>query len=102
MSADRFWQALHTVDYKFLLISLVFVALRMWTCIVNIVFIYAHLESAQIPTWLDKMLVYLAVSISINIHNATLKVYQHSLPYCIHPQVHDMISSNCMSVLSNS
>lgn len=63
----RYWEAVvNKVDYKFLLIPIVFVLLRIWTIIVNIVYIYAQVEPSDLPTWLDKTLVYMAVSLTVD------------------------------------
>ena len=61
-NSERFWLALQGVDYKFLLIPVVFIILRMWTCIVAILFIYVGLDlDSRNP--LVKILINLAVSL---------------------------------------
>ena len=57
----RFWEAVHILDYNFLLIPVVFTLLRMWTCIVDLVFVYIHVQ--QSPPWVNLTFVYLAVSL---------------------------------------
>ena len=55
----RFWEAVHILDYHFLFIPLVFTLLRMWTCLVGILYVYIQIR--QTPDWLNVTLVYLAV-----------------------------------------
>ena len=55
----RFWEAVHILDYHFLFIPLVFTLLRMWTCLVGILYVYIQIK--QTPDWLNVTLVYLAV-----------------------------------------
>lgn len=55
----RFWEAVHILDYHFLFIPLVFTLLRMWTCLVGILYVYIQIR--QMPDWLNITLVYLAV-----------------------------------------
>ena len=38
----RLWSAVHGIDYKFLLIPLAFIFLRIWTCIVAIISDYSN------------------------------------------------------------
>lgn len=49
--------------YKFLFIPVVFVLLRLWTSILNILYVYVGLEEEQVPFWVNETLVYLAVSV---------------------------------------
>ena len=60
----RFWEAVYILDYQFLFIPLVFTLLRMWTCIVGLLYVYIQIR--ETPDWLNVTLVYFAVS---NGHN---------------------------------
>ena len=50
------------VEYKFIMIPLVFILLRVWTCIIGILLIYVGLEEDDFPSWLATTLLYLSVS----------------------------------------
>ena len=54
-------RAVHNVDYKFIAIPLVFIILRMWTCIQGIVIVYVNMKT--IPHWLASVLLYLSVGV---------------------------------------
>jgi G protein-coupled receptor 157 len=41
ISKDRFWTAVHNLDYKLLLIPLAFLLLRVWSLIDSIIYVYA-------------------------------------------------------------
>ena len=56
---SRFWEALYILDYKFLLIPLCFFFLRIWACLQTLIQYYI---GVQIPTTVDILLNYLAVS----------------------------------------
>lgn len=43
--AKQFWQSMNFLDYKFILIPVTFVLLRMWSCLVVILAEYANLDS---------------------------------------------------------
>ena len=63
VGSRTFWtQALHFLDYKLLLIPLGFILLRVWTCVVNILFTYVGVPLSDLPAWLCNMLIYLSVS----------------------------------------
>ena len=64
ITPKRFWSSLHHVDYKFVIIPVVFVFLRIWTGIMNILYLYIQLdhEVATLPQRLNQALLYLSVS----------------------------------------
>ena len=62
ISPDRFWSSLHHVDYKFLIIPVVFVFLRVWTEILSILYDYIKIAPERVPTGINLLLYYLAVS----------------------------------------
>ena len=62
ISPERFWSSLHHVDYKFLIIPVVFVFLRVWTIILSILYDYVQLDIKQVPSKLNLALLYLSVS----------------------------------------
>ena len=41
--------ALHNVEYKFLLIPVAFIILRVWTCILGILFVYVGMDPKHFP-----------------------------------------------------
>lgn len=55
----QFWKAVNVLEYKFLSIPIAFFLLRMWTCIINLFYIYIRVQSGNIP----QPLVYLSVSV---------------------------------------
>ena len=50
------------IDYKFIFIPVIFVLLRMWGLILDILYVYLGLQDNNIPTVIDKTLLYLSVS----------------------------------------
>ena len=62
ISPDKFWSSLHHVDYKFLIIPVVFVFLRVWTEILSVLYDYIKLKPEQLPNGLNGFLFYLSVS----------------------------------------
>ena len=60
ITPERFWSSLHHVDYKFVIIPIVFVFLRIWTGIMNILYLYIQLDG--VPPRLNQALLYLSVS----------------------------------------
>ena len=63
ITPKRFWSSLHHVDYKFVIIPVVFVFLRIWTGIMNILYLYIRVdEVATLPQRLNQALLYLSVS----------------------------------------
>lgn len=58
--SDRLLSALQKLDYKFLLVPVVFILLRMWSFMGDIVFVYFGLSQIH-PHGLAKMLMYLEV-----------------------------------------
>lgn len=59
---SRFWSSMNYVDYKFVLIPVIFVLLRVWTFILTVLLEYAKIDEDQIPTPVLKTLLYLSVS----------------------------------------
>ena len=49
--------------YKFLFIPVIFLMLRMWTCVLIILYIYINLDVTKVPSWINIALLYLSVSI---------------------------------------
>ena len=49
--------------YKFLFIPVIFLVLRMWTCVLIILYIYINLHEKQVPRGINIALLYLSVSI---------------------------------------
>ena len=69
ITPKRFWSSLHHVDYKFVIIPVVFVFLRIWTSIMNILYLYVRVDEVtphSLPQWLNQTLLYLSVSDIIN------------------------------------
>ena len=62
ISPKKFWSSLNFVDYKFILIPVMFILLRLCTCILTILFDYANLKEETIPIPVIKALIYLSVS----------------------------------------
>ena len=62
---QKFWQAAQLLDYKFMLIPVVFVLLRIWSCIINIVFFYVKVDMSSVPASVSLALIYLSVSNSL-------------------------------------
>ena len=40
---DKLWTAVHNVDFKFILVPITFIFLRIWTCILTVVLVYIGL-----------------------------------------------------------
>ena len=77
----RFWSSLHQMNDKFLVIPVVFIFLRVWTGIVNILYLYARLDTAALSEELNLALLYLSVSD----HNNHTKCYvPMSCNACLH------------------
>ena len=66
ITAEKFWSSLSHVDYKFVIIPVVFVFLRIWTEIVNILYLYIRIDVKKLPTQVDLALLYLSVSWDFN------------------------------------
>ena len=60
ITPKKFWSSLHHVDYKFVIIPVVFVFLRIWTGIMNILYLYINID--ELPPQLNQALLYLSVS----------------------------------------
>lgn len=56
MPKEQFWKAINVLEYKFLSIPIAFFLLRMWTCIINLFYVYMNM--GKIPP----ALIYLSVS----------------------------------------
>ena len=63
ITPDKFWSSLHHVDYKFLIIPVVFVFLRVWSAILSILYDYIQLDVSHVPKSLNMVLLYLSVSV---------------------------------------
>lgn len=61
-SMDKYTVMLRSIDYKFTIIPAVFVGLRIWSCILGILYDYVQLNENQIPSWISVLLIYFAVS----------------------------------------
>ena len=61
VTPEKFWSSLHHIDYKFLIIPVVFVFLRIWSAILGILYDYMQLEVSQVPKSLNLALLYLSV-----------------------------------------
>ena len=59
-SEKQMWTALHNVDYKFLLIPIIFISLRIWTCFTLWITDYAGVRVDD--EWYIQVLFYLSVS----------------------------------------
>lgn len=64
ISARGFWQAMDNIDYKFILIPLMFILLRIWSIIIHILLVYIQLPPESVPSWILQTLVYFSVSYS--------------------------------------
>ncbi len=65
VNTEQYHQALQSVDYKFLLIPVAFVILRIWSCITVAVFIYAGLQVGDIKDK-DKPLLRTLIVLSVS------------------------------------
>ena len=70
VTKQRFWDAVHTMEYKLILIPLAFLLLRIWSCIINIVYVYVGLKVHAVPHQLTLALIYLSVSQTTYPHNS--------------------------------
>ena len=59
---EKMWSSLNHVDYKLVIIPIVFVFLRIWSEIVIILYIYVKIGFKTLPTEVNLALFYLAVS----------------------------------------
>ncbi len=57
-----FWQTMHNMDYKFILIPVMFIFLRIWTVILNVIEIYFKIRPEFVVPWVMNVLLYLSVS----------------------------------------
>ena len=64
-NAKRFWSSLNHVDYKFVIIPVVFVFLRIWTEIMNILFLYVQISYDTLPESVTLALLYLSVCCNV-------------------------------------
>ena len=62
ISARGFWQAMDNIDYKFILIPLMFIFLRIWSIIIHILLVYIQVPPKSVPSWILQLLVYFSVS----------------------------------------
>ena len=61
VSERRFWQAINVLDYKFVFIPVAFIILRIWTCIMNVLYVYSQV-GYKLPKGVGIALIYLSVS----------------------------------------
>jgi len=59
-NSNRFWLALQNVDYKFLLIPVAFIVLRMWSCINGILLDFMGMDPTKLPQGVSLTLMILA------------------------------------------
>ena len=60
--AKVYLQAMYNIDYKFIVIPLMFIFLRIWSLITDTLLIYIQIPSDEIPQWIMKALLYMGVS----------------------------------------
>ena len=61
ISERRFWQAVNMLDYKFVFIPVAFIVLRIWSCIMNVLYVYSDV-GYKLPKGVGNTLIYLSVS----------------------------------------
>ena len=61
ISERRFWQAVNMLDYKFVFIPVAFIVLRIWSCIMNVLYVYSDV-GYKLPKGVGSALIYLSVS----------------------------------------
>ena len=61
VSERRFWQAVNVLDYKFMFIPVAFTVLRIWSCIMNVLYVYSEVGK-NLPKGVGIALIYLSVS----------------------------------------
>lgn len=61
VSKQRFWRAVNVLDYKFLFIPVAFTILRIWTCLINVFYVYSDV-GRSFPRGVTVALIYLSVS----------------------------------------
>lgn len=61
VSERRFWQAVNMLDYKFVFIPVAFTVLRIWSCIMNVLYVYSDV-GYKLPKGVANALIYLSVS----------------------------------------
>ena len=49
--------ALQNVEYKLLVIPIAFIILRVWTCILGILFVYAGMTPKQVSKWVTPLMI---------------------------------------------
>lgn len=86
VSSERFWNAVHSLDFKLLLIPLAFLLLRIWSFIEAIVYIYM---GEHLPDTVHHVIIYLSVIMIVIIHvtDCAIKMCNHN---------HLCININCM------
>lgn len=52
------------VEFKFLLIPAMFILLRVWSLIINSMFIYAGVDAADVSKYFVTFIIYIAVSLT--------------------------------------
>ena len=62
VGSRQYWkQALNFLDAKLLLIPVVFILVRIWTCVFSFMFVYMQVPLDQVPEDFYRALVYLTV-----------------------------------------
>lgn len=61
VSKQRFWRAVNVLDYKFLFIPVAFTILRIWSCLINVFYVYSDV-GGSFPRGVTVALIYLSVS----------------------------------------
>ena len=56
-----FWEAMHRIDYKFILIPVFFLVLRIWSFVVDLLMVYIHIRNLNLVVL--NFLIYTSVSV---------------------------------------
>lgn len=59
---SMYWKMMYNIDYKFIMIPVMFIFLRLWTLVINILIVYLRIPQTNISPNLLEALFYLAVS----------------------------------------
>ena len=62
---QKFSQAAQLLDYKFMRNLMVFVLLKIWSRIIDIIFFYAKIDMSRVPASVSMALIYLSVCDSL-------------------------------------
>ena len=61
VTQKKFWDSVHMMDYKFMLIPVFFILLRIWSCISDVM-MFADIDVDNIPSGVTLALLILSVS----------------------------------------